>query len=182
MSARDDSGEVDLGGGEPATATIAVLTVASARTAATDAAGDLLAERATALGHQVLKRLLLPADREQVEAQLRAWVAEETIDVIVVAGGVGLLPSDVTPGAVRAVVDREIPGFGEHVRRVRAERVGLAALHTRELAGIAAGTLVFAVSAEPDACKDAWDAILGPELDRRTPSSLLALLPKLAER
>ncbi len=179
---QDDSGELDLNEDERATVTIAVLTVSRPRTATTDPAGDLLAERASALGHTILKRLVLPAEREPVEAQLRAWVAEETIDVILVSGGVGLLQSDVTPDAVRAVLDREIPGFGEHVRRVRAERAGLSALHSRELAGIAAGTLIFALPAEPSACKDAWDALLGPELDPGSPASLLALLPKLADR
>lgn len=164
------------------TVTVAVLTVSASRTLETDAVGELLASRSAALGHHVLKRLVLPPSREAVEAQLRAWVAEETLDVVLVTGGVGLRRADVTPEAVRAVLDREIPGFGEHVRRVRSEREGTGALRTREVAGIAGATLVFAMPSDAGACREAWDSFLAEQLDPRAPGpTLVALLPELGE-
>jgi molybdenum cofactor biosynthesis protein B len=147
------------------TVTVAVLTVSTERTLETDTSGAFLCERAEALGHRVLKRLVLPPVRDALEAQLQAWVAEETVDVILVTGGVGPRSIDVTPDAVRAVLTRELPGFGEDVRRVRREREGLRALLDREIGGVAGATFVFAVGGELPSCRAAWDACLGALLD-----------------
>ncbi len=157
--------------------TVAVLVVAPPGTSL--GAAQVLVDRCAALGHQVLKRLHLPPDREAIEAQLRAWVAEESIDVVLVAGAIGLTSADVTPEAVRAVIERELPGFGETVRRAHEARVGLRAIHGRELAGVSGGTLVFAISSERQACIGAWDAVLGPLLDPSAEASLVPLLSEL---
>lgn len=159
--------------------TVAILVVTPEGTAE-GGSGQLLGERCAALGHEVLKRLALPPDREALEAQLRAWVAEESLDVIIVAGAVGPTPRDVAPEAVRAVLERELPGFGEAVRRAHESAVGHRAIHGRELAGVSGGTLVFAVSSEPEACARAWDGVLGELLDPTADASLIPLLPELA--
>ena len=145
-----------------------------------DPAAAFLASKVQSLGHQVIKRLTLGPSREAIEQQLRAWIAEESIDVILVAGGVGLLPADVVPEAVRAVIEREMPGFGEAVRAARSEHVGLRALHGRELAGVSAGTFVLAVSGELDACSQAWESVIEPMLDVASPASLVPLLSALS--
>lgn len=166
---------------EPRTVTLAVLTVSAERTLETDTSGALLCARVEALGHRVLKRLVLPPVRDAIEAQLRAWVAEETVDVVLVSGGVGPLPTDVTPEAVRAVLDRELPGFGEHIRRARRDREGLHALFDRELGGVAGGAFVLAMGEDPEACRTAWDACLGALLDPASgDASLVAWLARLA--
>lgn len=172
---RDEEGAAS---GEPRVVTVAILSVSSAPVS-DDPPSALLASRCQALGHEVLKRLALRPSREAVETQLRAWIAEESIDVILISGGVGLLADDVTPEAVRAVIDRELPGFGEAVRAARSEHVGLRALQGRELAGVAAGTFVFAVGAELEACQCAWDAVLAPLLDADDEASLVPLLDRL---
>ncbi len=140
-----------------------------------------LASRVHSLGHQVIKRLTLGPSRESIEQQLRAWIAEESIDVILVAGGVGLLPEDVVPEAVRAVVEREMPGFGEAVRAARSEHVGLAAIQGREVAGVSVGTFVLAISGELEACTHAWDAVIEPLLDVTSDASLVPFLDRLTQ-
>lgn len=165
--------------GEPRVVTVAILAVSS-RVLADDPVTAFLASRCQRLGHQVIKRLCLPPSREAIEAQLRAWIAEDSIDVLLVSGGTGLLPGDVTPEAIRAVVEREIPGYGEAVRAARSEHVGLRAIHGRETAGVAAGTFVFATSAELEACTQAWDAVLEPMLDASSDASVVPLLARLA--
>lgn len=159
--------------------TVAILAVAT-EGAVDGGSGQLLAERCAALGHEVLKRLALPPDRESIEAQLRAWVAEESIDVVVVMGAVGVTPSDVAPEAVRAVLERELPGFGEAVRRAHEREVGHRAVHGRELGGVAGGSFVFALSAEHESLVRAWDSVLGELLDPSSEASLIPLLPALA--
>jgi molybdenum cofactor biosynthesis protein B len=163
---------------EPRTVTLAVLTVSAEKTVETDTSGALLCARVEALGHRVLKRLVLPPSREAVEAQLRAWVSEEMVDVILVTGGVGPLAGDVTPDAVRAVLDRELPGFGEEVRRARGEREGLRAVFDREIGGVAGGTFVLAVAESAEACRIAWDACLGALLDPESDASLVPWLSR----
>ncbi|MBX7197644.1 MAG: hypothetical protein K1X94_36700 [Sandaracinaceae bacterium] len=174
----DDDDEHERAVAEPRVVTVAILAVAPRRVL-DEPASALLASRCQSLGHQVLKRLVLPPSREAIETQLRAWIAEESIDVILVAGGVGLSSNDVTPEAVRAVIEREIPGFGEAVRSARSEHVGLLALHGRELAGVAAGTFVFAVGGETASCQIAWDAVLEPMLDPASEASVVPLLSQL---
>ncbi|GAB4206769.1 MAG: molybdenum cofactor biosynthesis protein B [Sandaracinaceae bacterium] len=166
---------------EPRTVTIAVLTVSATKSLETDTGGALLCARVEALGHRVLKRLVLPPSRDAVEAQLRAWVTEETVDVILVTGGIGPLPSDVVPEAVRAVIDRELPGIGEEVRRVRREREGLRALLDREIGGVAGNTFVLAVGESAAACRVAWDVCLGALLDPESDASLVSRLVELSD-
>jgi molybdenum cofactor biosynthesis protein B len=174
----DDDVEGLEASGEPRVVTVAILSVAP-RLLADDPVTAFLSARCQRLGHQVLKRLALPPARDAIEAQLRAWVAEDAIDVILVSGGVGLLPGDVTPEAIRAVVERELPGYGEAVRAARSEHVGLRAIHGRETAGVAAGTFVLATSAELEACTQVWDAVVEPMLDPASDASLVPLLARL---
>jgi len=158
--------------------TVAILVVTS-EGSGDGGAGQVLAERCAALGHEVLKRLALPPDRDALEAQLRAWVAEESLDVVIVTGAVGLTPADVTPESVRAVLERELPGFGEAVRRAHEAEVGHRAIQGRELAGISGGTLIFAVSSDRAACIRAWDAVLGSLIDPSADASLIPFLSQL---
>jgi molybdenum cofactor biosynthesis protein B len=162
---------------------IAVLTVSDSRTEETDHAGRLLVERARAAGHQVVAKLIIPEERELIEAQLRAWIANPAIDVILATGGTGITSQDVTPEAFDSVYEKEIPGFGELFRQIRMKSVGLAAIHSRATAGVAGGTLLFALPGSPGACRDAWDEILRFQLDSRyRPCNFAELLPRLRER
>lgn len=162
---------------------IAVLTVSDSRTEETDHSGRLLAERAREAGHRVVAKLILPDDRETLEAQLRAWVANPGVDVILITGGTGITGRDVTPEAVLAVCEKDIPGFGEHFRFVSHKSIGLAAIQSRALAGVANATLVFALPGSTGACRDGWDEILRWQLDSRyRPCNFVELLPRLSER
>ncbi|MDQ3035574.1 MAG: molybdenum cofactor biosynthesis protein B [Myxococcota bacterium] len=161
---------------------IAVLTVSDSRTEETDFSGRLLAERASDAGHLVVAKLILPDDREMIEAQLRAWIANPTIDVVITTGGTGITGRDVTPEAMFVVCEKELPGFGEHFRVISARSIGLAAIQSRAMAGVASGTLLFALPGSTGACRDGWDEILKLQLDSRyRPCNLVELLPRLRE-
>lgn len=161
---------------------IAVLTVSDSRTEETDHSGRTLVDRATGAGHVVVAKLILPDDREMIEAQLRAWVANPAIDVVITTGGTGITGRDVTPEAMFVVCEKEIPGFGEHFRAISARSIGLAAIQSRAMAGVASGTLLFALPGSTGACRDAWDEILKWQLDSRyRPCNFVELLPRLRE-
>jgi molybdenum cofactor biosynthesis protein B len=168
---------------ERVSVSIAVLTVSDTRTEETDSSGRLLAERATAAGHRVHAKLILKDDQQMIVAQLRAWIASGTVDVVLVTGGTGITGRDVTPDAVLDVIEKEIPGFGELLRQVSLKTVGLSAIQSRATAGVAGSTLVFAIPGSTGACRDAWDEILVHQLDSRyRPCNLVEMLPRLSER
>jgi molybdenum cofactor biosynthesis protein B len=162
--------------------TIAMATVGPGARDETDAAARHLASRAEASGHVVLSRIVVGADRDALDAQLRAWLASPAVDAIIVLGAVGIGPSDMTPEVIGALLDREAPGYGEEMRALGRRKLGIAALSWRAGAGIAEGAIVLAVPDAAMVMDEAWDTILGPALDIGVPGSLAALLPAMKAR
>jgi molybdenum cofactor biosynthesis protein B len=159
---------------------IAVLTVSDTRRAETDTSGDLLAQRLQAAGHRLAARAWVPDDVGAIALQLRAWISSEEVQVILTTGGTGITRRDVTPEAVRGVLTKELPGFGELFRWVSLETVGISTLQSRALGGVAERTLVFALPGSTGACRDAWDKILVYQLDRRyRPCNFVELMDRL---
>ncbi|MDX1579850.1 MAG: molybdenum cofactor biosynthesis protein B [Gemmatimonadota bacterium] len=162
---------------------IAVLTVSDTRTEETDVSGRTLVERAEAAGHRVVAKRILPDDRAALEAQLRAWCDGDEVDVVIATGGTGVTGRDVTPEAFHAVYEKEIPGFGEVFRWTSFEKIGTSTMQSRATAGIANGTLLFALPGSTGGVKDGWDEILVHQLDARyRPCNFVELLPRLRER
>src|SRR5919109_3421225 len=90
---------------------IAVLTVSDSRDASTDTSGDLLAERITAAGHRLAARALVRDSKADIQEQLRRWIEDPGVDVVISTGGTGLTGRDVTPEAVRELLEKELEGF-----------------------------------------------------------------------
>jgi len=161
---------------------IAILTVSDTRTTADDKSGDTLAELIGRDGHHVAQRLILRDDQAAIEAQLRRWIADPAIDVVVSTGGTGVTGRDVTPEAFEAVFEKTIPGFGEMFRWLSWQKIGTSTIQSRATAGVAGGTYLFALPGSPSACRDAWEDILKHQLDNRfRPCNLVELMPRLQE-
>lgn len=142
----------------------AVLTVTDSRTRATDASGDRLETGLRAAGHTVTARELLPNDEARVRALVTEWIAREDVDLIVITGGTGLGSRDRTIEAVRPLLEKEIPGFGELFRLLGyQEQVGTAAMLSRATAGSAGGTLVISLPGSLAAVGLALDRLILPE-------------------
>src|SRR5207245_9270233 len=139
---------------------IALLTVSDTRTAADDRSGNTLAELVAAAGHKVAARLIVRDDFAAITDQLKAWIADPEIDVVIATGGTGVTGRDVTPEAFHSVYDKEIAGFGEVFRWQSYEKIGTPTIHSRATAGVAGRTYLFALPGSPSACRDAWDGIL----------------------
>jgi molybdenum cofactor biosynthesis protein B len=162
---------------------IAVLTVSDTRTPADDKSGDTLVERVTGAGHRVHSRLIVRDDQAGIEAQLRSWIADPEIDVVIATGGTGVTGRDVTPEAFHAVYEKHIPGFGELFRWLSYDKIGPSTIQSRATAGVAGGTYLFALPGSPSACRDAWDLILKDQLDNRfRPCNFVELMPRLLEK
>jgi molybdenum cofactor biosynthesis protein B len=161
---------------------IALLTVSDTRTAADDRSGNTLAELVAAAGHKVAARLIVRDDFAAITGQLKAWIADPEIDVVIATGGTGVTGRDVTPEAFHSVYDKEIAGFGEVFRWQSYEKIGTSTIQSRATAGVAGGTYLFALPGSPSACRDAWEGILVHQLDNRfRPCNFVELMPRLQE-
>lgn len=162
---------------------IAVLTVSDTRTEETDGSGRLLVERAEAAGHSVVARRIVVDDLQAVVAQLRSWIEDESVEVVISTGGTGVTGRDITPEAFEAVYEKPIPGFGELFRWISFSKVGTSTIQSRATAGVAGGTYLFALPGSTGGVRDAWDEILVHQLDsRHRPCNFVELLPRLNER
>lgn len=161
---------------------IAVMTVSDSRTPETDKSGDTLCARVEAAGHKLVTRTITPDGQPAIEDQLKQWIADEAIEVVLTTGGTGVTGRDVTPEAVDAVVEKHIPGFGELFRMLSYQTIGTSTVQSRATAGVANGTYIFALPGSPGACRDGWDQILVYQLDyRHRPCNFVELLPRLRE-
>lgn len=161
---------------------IAVLTVSDTRSQAEDRSGDTLVERLIGAGHVLAARAIVIDDRALIAAQLRDWIADPAIDVILSTGGTGLTGRDVTVEAHRDVYEKEIDAFGTVFTMVSMGKIGTSAVQSRACGGVAGGTYLFALPGSPGACRDAWDEILRWQLDyRHRPCNFVEIMPRLEE-
>ena len=161
---------------------IAVLTVSDTRVAADDRSGDTLVARLTEAGHLLAARGIVRDDREVIAAQLRVWIADAGVDVILSTGGTGLTGRDVTVEAHRDVYEKEIEAFGTVFTMVSMAKIGTSAVQSRACGGVAGGTYLFALPGSPGGCRDAWDEILKWQLDyRHRPCNFVEIMPRLEE-
>ncbi len=161
---------------------IAVLTVSDSRSLDEDRSGQVLVDRLTEAGHVLADRKILRDERAEIADQLRAWVANPEIDVVISTGGTGLTGRDVTVEAHRDVYEKEIDAFGTVFTIVSMQKIGTSAVQSRATGGVAGGTYLFALPGSPGACKDAWDEILGKQLDyRHRPCNFVEIMPRLDE-
>jgi molybdopterin adenylyltransferase len=113
---------------------------------------------------------------------LKSWIADPQVDVIVSTGGTGLTGRDVTPEAIRPLFDKAIEGFETVWHMTSFQTVGLSTMQSRACAGLAKGTLIFALPGSNGACKDGWDRVIRWQLDsRHRPCNLAELIARFTE-
>jgi molybdenum cofactor biosynthesis protein B len=161
---------------------IAILTISDTRTEADDKSGQALIDMLLRDGHKLGARRIVRDDKAAIIAQLKIWIADSSIDVVISTGGTGVTGRDVTPEAFHEVFEKEIAGFGELFRFLSYQKVGTSTIQSRATAGVAGGTYLFALPGSPSACRDGWDDIIKHQLDNRhRPCNLVELMPRLQE-
>lgn len=161
---------------------IAVLTVSDTRTAADDKSGNTLVELLTRDGHKLAARAIVRDDVGAITGQLKAWIADPAVDVVISTGGTGVTGRDVTPEAFESIFDKKIDGFGELFRWISYQKIKTSTIQSRATGGVAGGTYLFALPGSPSAARDGWEEILKWQLDyRHLPCNLVELMPRLLE-
>src|SRR3569832_2186361 len=161
---------------------IAVLTVSDTRAIEDDKSGATLVERIEKAGHAISARAIVTDDVEKIRAQVKRWIADPAIDVVITTGGTGITGRDVTPEALEPLFDKKIDGFSAVFHLVSYQTVGLSTLQSRATAGSIGGVFVFCLPGSNGAVKDGWDKDIAPQLDsRHKPCNMVELMPRLME-
>jgi molybdenum cofactor biosynthesis protein B len=145
------------------------LTVSDGVTAGSraDLSGDVAVAELENLGFSIVRRSAVADEKPLIEAAIRRFLADGGVDLVLTTGGTGLGPRDVTPEAVRPLLDREIPGYGELLRSSGLAHTPMAVL-ARSLAGSVGSVLVVALPGSPKAVSQGIAALaptLGHALD-----------------
>ena len=161
---------------------IAVLTVSDTRRLEDDKSGTTLADRLVGAGHMLAERAIVTDDVDKFRSQVRTWIADPGIDVILTTGGTGFTGRDVTPEAIEPLFEKRMEGFSTLFHHISFPKIGTSTIQSRATAGVAGATYIFVLPGSPGACKDAWDGILVHQLDYRyRPCNFVEIMPRLDE-
>ena len=141
----------------------ASLTVSDSRTAGDDASGDAIERLATGAGHRLVERRIVPDEIVEIRAAAGELLRRDEVDVLVLTGGTGFSPRDLTLEAATPLIERRIDGFGELFRMLSFEQVGAAAMLSRAAAGIIGRRAVFVLPGSPNAVALAMERLILPE-------------------
>lgn len=122
-----------------------------------DRSGQILNEGLQGMDASIVTRQVVPDDPEVIRAVVQAWI-EKKLDVILVTGGTGIGPRDVTPEAITPLLSIELPGVVEALRSYGQDRIKTA-MFSRSVAGVAGSSVIVALPGSPGACEDALSAI-----------------------
>ncbi len=162
---------------------IAIMTVSDSRTDEGDTSGAALVERLTDAGHKLAEKIIVADDIYKIRELMSRWIADPDVFVVISTGGTGLTGRDITPEAVKPLLDKEIEGIGELFRMVSYEEIGTSTVASRALGGVANGTFIFCLPGSTGACRTGWDKVIGPQLDyRNKPCNAVELMPRLLEK
>ncbi|HXD81975.1 MAG TPA: MogA/MoaB family molybdenum cofactor biosynthesis protein [Candidatus Acidoferrum sp.] len=137
-----------------------VITVSDGVSATTrdDDSGRALVRILKDAGFEVIGPVVVPDEERRIAEAIVAAV-DQRADVVVTTGGTGLGPRDVTPQATSTVIDFEVPGIGEAMRRAGAASTPMAAL-SRSMAGVRGQTLIINVPGSPKGATESLEAVL----------------------
>lgn len=142
-----------------------VITVSDTRTPETDKSGALMKELLVSAGHQIADYRIVRDEYESIQTLIRDASQDPQIEAVLLNGGTGIALRDTTYEAVRDLLDKEMPGFGEIFRFLSyTEDIGTAAILSRATAGVVGSTAVFSTPGSSGAVKLAMNRIIIPEL------------------
>jgi molybdenum cofactor biosynthesis protein B len=148
----------------PTSLGFSVVTASDSRDVDNDVGGARLAELAAASGHRVTRRAIVTDDLAEIRRAIEQALAAADVDCVLLTGGTGVSPRDVSVEAVRPLLARELPGFGELFRALSFAEIGPAAMLSRATAGVSAGKALFLLPGSPAALELAMKRLILPEI------------------
>jgi molybdopterin adenylyltransferase len=141
-----------------------VLSVSTTRTAKDDKSGLWICKGLEKEGHRVVFHRVIPDHQGVIARTVAESIDQYSPGAILMTGGTGISPKDVTIEAIGPMLDKELTAFGPLFAQLSFEQIDSAALLSRATAGVIGQTLVFSMPGSLKACKLACKALIFPEL------------------
>ena len=148
----------------PQKVTIAILTLSTTRTIKEDASGQWIKETAAGIGHEVVCHRVIPDDAATIKMTVREITENLEPQILLMNGGTGITPQDVTIEAVSPMFTKVLSAFGPLFAQLSMQEIGSAAIMSRAAAGLIGSTVVFCMPGSLNACKLACTRLIFPEL------------------
>ncbi|WP_127586644.1 MogA/MoaB family molybdenum cofactor biosynthesis protein [Paenibacillus koleovorans] len=149
----------------PSSVRCMIITVSDTRNEETDKSGQLMKRLLEENGYVIADYKIVKDEYARIQSLIRTASESPSIEAVLLNGGTGIALRDTTYEAVRDVLDKEMPGFGEIFRYLSfAEDIGPAAILSRAVAGVCGNTAVFSMPGSSGAVKLAMTHIVIPEL------------------
>ena len=144
--------------------TLAVVTVSDTRTIETDTSGALIVELAERAGHRVADRAIVPDEPDRMRPLLLSYRDRGDLHAVLLTGGTGVSPRDLTFETVASLLTKPLPGYGELFRMLSYAEIGPACLLSRAVGGLMGEVALFVMPGSRAAVELAMTKIILPEL------------------
>ncbi|MBI5444130.1 MAG: MogA/MoaB family molybdenum cofactor biosynthesis protein [Deltaproteobacteria bacterium] len=124
-----------------------------------DLSGPALRELLPSSGYEIVEYGIIPDERDEIVEKLVEWADEKCLALILTTGGTGVSPRDVTPEATLSVVEREVPGMAEAMRRASSQKTPHAMI-SRAVVGIRRRTLIVNLPGSPRGARENLEVLL----------------------
>ncbi len=135
-----------------------VVTVSDSRHENDDTSGAALVELLSGMGAQIVEKIIVSDNFEDLRQTLYSLTEREDANLIVTTGGTGFAPRDNTPEATRSVIEREAPGLAEAMRSETLKKTPTAML-SRGVCGIRGNTLIINLPGSPNGVSECFEVI-----------------------
>ncbi len=142
---------------------VGIITISTSRVLATDKTGQWISKRAEREKHTVVRHVVIPDQPDEIRTAVCDAINQKSPHLLILTGGTGLTPTDVTIEAVRPLFKKELTAFGPAVTQLSMEKIDSAAIMSRSTAGIIGQSVVFCLPGSMNACKLICKALIFPE-------------------
>ena len=150
--------------GAPKKVKVGIISVSTSRTLNEDKSGLWIHKRAQKEGHDVVFHQVIPDDAETIRQTILDVMSDHEPQILLLTGGTGISPKDVTIEAVLPMFEKELTAFGPLFAQLSFEEIDSAALLSRAAAGLVGNTILFCMPGSLKACKLACKILIFPEL------------------
>jgi molybdenum cofactor biosynthesis protein B len=148
----------------PASLNLATVTVSDTRTIENDTSGALIVALSEEAGHRIITRMIIPDEPAQLSPLLEGFRARDDLHAVLITGGTGISPRDLTFETVSALLTKPLPGYGELFRMLSFAEIGPACMLSRAVGGLIDRLVVLVMPGSRAGVELAMRKIILPEL------------------
>ncbi|MFB5661458.1 molybdenum cofactor biosynthesis protein B [Alteribacillus sp. HJP-4] len=146
----------------------AVLTVSDTRTEAEDKSGRIIKTSLQQSRHETAGYAIVRDEVESIQKYIIQWRDNASIDAVIINGGTGFSPRDVTYEAVAGLLHKKMDGFGELFRMLSYDEIGAKAMFSRAAAGSSDATAIYALPGSSNAVRLGMEKLILPTISHFT--------------